>query len=292
MNSSSRKRGALSTTTRSITTSSRPSDEISKQTATHDREEVPERTSIQISKDQQRIEEKRLHGPIEKEQEAKIEHLQACMKQLTIEQSELQFKLGQAQKREQDLLRDFRTQLENHQLENQELSQHLKATHEESKRLKISNASLQGVLDDIQERAFRSMGKGGWSAPEDGKVRDNFLRLQEKIKKWAKTNALQISNGKDLDHLKIDQKRDIIKSLSGYCVPGSWDDIIQMMTPSVARRVPYIFTHALLSKDIFGGIFENPFLTLEVLEGASFPAASQLTGLYQAMKESKQFRKS
>lgn len=291
MNSSSRRRGALSTTSTSIATTSRTSDEISKQTATHDREDVPQKTSGGISKDEQGVEEPRLPEPIGTEHEAKLEYLQADLERLSSDRSRLYVELKKAQNKEQDMLRDFRTRLENCQRENQELSQHLQTTHEEAKRLKMSNVSLQAALENIQERAFRSMDKGGWAAPEDGKVRDNFLRLQEKIKKWAKKNAMQIASGKDLDHLTIDQKRDIIMSLSGYCIPGNWDDIIQMMTPSMAKKAPYLFAHAILSKDIFGSIFQNPFLTLEVLGDVGFPAASQLTGLYQAMKESKQCRK-
>lgn len=291
MNGSSRRRGGLSTATTSTATTSRPSDEISTQTATHDREDVPQKTSVGISKDKEGVEEPRFPEPLEKEQEAKAEYLEPDLEKMSSERSRLHFELEEAQKREQNMLREFHTRIENYQRDKQELLQHLKSMHEEAKQLKMSNDSLQGALDNIQERAFRSMDKGGWTAPEDGKVRDNFLRLQEKMKKWAKSNALQISSGKDLDHLTIDQKRDIIKSLSGYCIPGNWDDIIQIMTPSVARKVPYLFAHIMLSKDIFGGIFENPFLTLELLGDAGFPSASQLTGLYQAMKESKQFRK-
>lgn len=291
-NSPSKRRDApLSTTTAtSAVTTRRPSDEISKHTSTHNRGDVPQKTSVQISKDKQLVqEEPRLPGPIEKEQEAKLEHSQADLKQMSMEQSRLRFKLKQAEKREQEILHEFYTQLENCHLENQELTRHLQATREESKQLKMSNTFLQKTLDEIQERAFRSMDKGGWTAPEDGKTRDNFLILQEKIKKWAKNNASQIASGKNLDHLTVDQKQEIIKSLSGYCVPGNWDQIIQMMSPAVAKKVPYLFAQAMLSKDIFSGMFENPFFTLEVLGEVAFPAASQLFNLYRAMVESKQF---
>jgi hypothetical protein len=206
---------------------------------------------------------------------------------MSVEQSILNSELKQAQEREQITLHKFGTQLKSCQLKNQELSRHLQATREESEQLKMFNASLQRTLDEIQERAFRSMTNGGWTAPEDRKVRDNFLRLQEKIKNWAKTNAFQIASGKDLDHLTVGQKQEIIKSLSGYCVSGNWDQIIQMMSPAVAKKVPYLFAQALLSKDIFGGMFENPFFTLEVLGDVAFPAASQLFNLYRAMVESK-----
>lgn len=287
MDSPSRRRGALSTPTTSTATTRRPSDAISKHTATHDRGDVPQKTSVEISKDKQSVEKPHLPGPIEKEQEAELEHLQADLKRMSTEQSRLHFKLRQAQKKEQDILRDFHTRLEDCQMENQELSRHLQATREESQQLKMSNASLQGTLDEIQERAFRSMNKGGWTAPEDGKIRDNFLRLQEKIRKWAKNNAFQIASGKDLNYLTVDQKQEIMGRLSDYCVSGSWDQLVRMMTPVVAKRTPYLFTQAMLSKDIFDGIFNEPFFTLEVLGETILPTASQLASLYKAMVESR-----
>lgn len=290
-NPSKRRDAPSSTATATATstaTTSRPSDEISKHTATNDREDVPQKTYVEISKDKQRMEEEpRLPRPIAKEQEAKLEHLQADLERMRNAQSSLHSKLRQAQKREQNILRDVHIRLDDYQVENQELSRHLHAAREESKQLKVSNASLQETLDKIQERAFRSMDKGGWTAPEDGKVRDNFLRLQEKIKKWAKNNALQVASGKDLDRLTFDQKQEIIESLSGYCVPGNWDQIIQMMAPSVARKVPYLFAHAMISRDIFGGMFEDPFFTLEVFGEVDFPRASQIFNLYRAMIKSK-----
>lgn len=289
MDSSSRRHGALSTITTSTATTSRPSDEISKQTTTRDREDMPQKTSVGISKDKQRVEEPRFPEPKEKEQEAKLEDLQADLERMRNEQSKLYFELRQAQNREQNMARDYHTRLAGFQLKNQELSRHLQATHEESKQLKMSNASLQGALDNIQERAFRSMDKGGWTAPEDGKVRDNFLRLQEKIKKWAKNNALKITSGRELEHLTVDQKQEIMQNLSEYCVSGNWDQIIQMMAPSVAKKVPYLFAHAMLSKDIFSSMFENPFFTLEVLGEVDTSAVSQLSNLYRAMIQSKQF---
>ncbi|GAM36664.1 hypothetical protein TCE0_018r05929 [Talaromyces pinophilus] len=285
MDSPNKTRGAFSTTATSTTTS-QASDEISKHTAIQNREDVQQKISVEISKDKQRGgEELRLPGPIENKQKAEVEHLQAVLERMSVEHSALQSRLEQAQKKEQNMRREFDKQLKNYQSENQKLLRHLNVMREESKQLRMSNTSLQETLDQIQERAFRSMDKGGWTVPEDGKIRDNFRILGGKIKKWAKSNALQIAGGKDLDHLTVDQKQEIIESLSGYCVPGNWDQIIQMMTPSVAKKVPYLFAHAILSRDIFGGMFENPFFTLEVFGEVDFPAASQLTNLYWAMIE-------
>lgn len=260
-------------------------------TATQSQEDVRHQPSMEISIDRQKAEEEPcLHTPIENEQEAKIKQLQAYLEQMRSEHSELQSELREARMREENILQNFDTHHEDYQLENQELLQDLQTTREESKQLKIANDSLQETLDRIQERAFRSMDKGGWTAPEDGKVRDNFLRLEGKIKKWAKTNAFQIASGENLDYLTAGQKQEIIQSLSGYCISDNWDQIIQMMAPSVAKKVSYLFAHAMLSKDIFGRIFMNPFLTLEVLGDARFPAASQIFNLYRAMAKSKQAR--
>ncbi|KAE8553648.1 hypothetical protein TMatcc_006902 [Talaromyces marneffei ATCC 18224] len=281
----SRRRDALSSTATSAATTRQHSDGIRKHTATHNQEDVQQKTSAESKKDKQTVEEPRLSGRIENEQEEKLEQLQAQLKRMSMEQSRLHSQLYQAQQKEKNMVREFNTRLNRYQLENQELSEHLQAKREESKQLRISYASLQETLDEIQERAFRSMNKGGWTAPEDGKVRDNFLRLEEKIKKWAKTNAFQNVSGRNLDHLTVAQKQEVIESLSGYCVSGNWDQIIQMMAPAVAKKVPYLFAQAMLSKDIFGGIFENPFFTLDVLGEAKFPASSQLFGLYRAMLE-------
>ncbi|KAH8702221.1 hypothetical protein BGW36DRAFT_372417 [Talaromyces proteolyticus] len=232
------------------------------------------------------IPETHLSERIEKEQAAKLECLQAELEQTNLEQSTLRSELDKTQKALSKRAQKYNIQHSDDQSKIQKLLRQLRQLQyvaEEKEELKTSHAHLQQTLSEIQERAFRSMNNGGWIAPEDAKVRDYLSRLQENIKKWAKNSAFKAFGDQHSQSLSIDQKQEIMRSMSNYCFPHDWDQLVQIIPPHIEKRIPYLFTHAILSKDIFETIIGNPFFTLELQGQTDFPTTTQLLNLYQTM---------
>jgi hypothetical protein len=167
----------------------------------------------------------------------------------------------------------------------QELYNQIQSKSRAFNELQHSNVHLMQKLDEIQERVFRFMNKGGSTSQGDEKTRDDLLRLGDKMKAWARNNSSPVEQR--IKELSIDQKQEIITELSDYCLQHNWDDLIQMMPPKIVDRITVLFVQAMLSKHIFCKFFSNPFFVLEGQEQTDFPASLQLFNLYQAIMKGK-----
>ncbi|EED23508.1 conserved hypothetical protein [Talaromyces stipitatus ATCC 10500] len=147
--------------------------------------------------------------------------------------------------------------------------------------------SLQQQLRDAQEGAFRALKKGTWMPKEDYRVRDEFAKLEENIRNWAKAYALS-----DISTLQAKitetEKNSVLSKLDGY-YDGDWDRLVSCTKALVQKRLPRILVQALLAKDIFDNIFDNPFFFFneetENKEKFRSPFGTQLVALYNEMEK-------
>jgi hypothetical protein len=191
--------------------------------------------------------------------------------------------LKRIQETQEDNTTHYKAVLHEREAQIQELYNQIQSKSRALNDLQCSNVLLSQKLVKIQERVFRFMNKGGSTSQGDEKTRNDLLRLEEKMKAWARKNSS--SAGHQIMELSIDEKQEIIQELSGYCLQQAWDDLMGMMTPKIVERVTVLFVQAMLSKHVFCKFFSNPFFILEGQEQTNFPASLQLFNLYQAIMD-------
>ena len=162
-------------------------------------------------------------------------------------------------------------------------------TSEASQKLTEIREDREKLHDQIriaQEGAFRSMKDASWIPKEDPKVRDELFKLEERIRLWAKRYAVPEISA--LDHISTVEKNTIVQQLDEYCVQNDWDTLIKRMRPTLQKRIPVLFTHAMLAKDIFENIFANPFSGFaEGDKNSSMPSTAKMSYLYEFMMQGK-----
>ncbi|QKX58878.1 uncharacterized protein TRUGW13939_06006 [Talaromyces rugulosus] len=209
--------------------------------------------------------------------------LRRLLKERDVEQQQLLRKLKRLRETQEDTVHDYGAALREREATIQELYNQIHSKSRAFDELQHSNAHLLQKLDEIQERVFRFMNKGGSTSQGDEKTRNDLLRLGDKMKAWARNNSSPAEQR--IKELSIDQKQEIISDLSGYCLQHDWDDLMQMMPPKIVERITVLFVQAMLSKHVFCKFFSNPFFVLEGQEQTIFPASLQLFNLYQAIME-------
>ncbi|KAF3401417.1 hypothetical protein DPV78_005474 [Talaromyces pinophilus] len=147
---------------------------------------------------------------------------------------------------------------------------------------------LQQKLREAQEAAFRALKKGTWMPKEDHRVREEFVKLEENIRTWAKTYALSDISTLQAKITETAEKNRVLSKLDGY-YDGDWDRLVSCTKSLVQKRLPRILVQALLAKDIFEKIFDNPFFFLneetEDEEQFRSPFGTQLIALYSEMEK-------
>jgi hypothetical protein len=141
---------------------------------------------------------------------------------------------------------------------------------------------LQHQIRIAQEGALRSMRNASWTPMEDGKVRQELTKLEERLRSWAKKNAVaEISS---LEDIPTAEKNATVDQLEGYCAAGSCDSLTKRMAPNIAKRSPLILVQALLAKSVFETIISRPFFAFpENNANSGMPSAGQLFSLYNKM---------
>ena len=147
---------------------------------------------------------------------------------------------------------------------------------------------LQQKLREAQEGAFRALKKGTWMPKEDHRVREEFVKLEENIRTWAKTYALSDISTLQAKITETAEMNRVLSKLDGY-YDGDWDRLVSCTKSLVQKRLPRILVQALLAKDIFEKIFDNPFFFLneetENEEQFRSPFGTQLIALYSEMEK-------
>jgi hypothetical protein len=75
-------------------------------------------------------------------------------------------------------------------------------------------------------------------------------------------------------------------------VQENWDALVDRMTPTVAKRLPALFTEAMLAKHCFKRMFATPFFAFpesdESSTAPSAPSAATMAYLYGVMREGRE----
>ncbi|PGH03862.1 hypothetical protein GX51_03850 [Blastomyces parvus] len=159
------------------------------------------------------------------------------------------------------------------------------------RQMKLSHANLRKAHEELeslvvgaQESALESMlKKSGWSPKEDPQIREEFEKLQEGLRTWAKSQSTPaLAN---LDKVPDTEKEMIMKQLGGYCNQTDWQTL-NMKMPIPPNRVPAVLLQALLARDIFEWMFTNPFFAFVEMEGhRALVKPNELMSLYVALGE-------
>ena len=122
---------------------------------------------------------------------------------------------------------------------------------------------------------------------EDHRVREEFVKLEENTRVWAKTYALPNISTLQAKFTDTEKNR-VLSKLDDY-YDGDWDRLVSCTKSLVQKRLPRILAQALLAKDIFEKIFDNPFLCFneetENAESYRSPFGTQLIALYSEMEK-------
>lgn len=141
---------------------------------------------------------------------------------------------------------------------------------------------LQNNLRVAQEGTLLSVKRASWVPKDDGAVRNEFSKLEEKLKAWAKKNAVPDINA--LRPLSNEEKVEITDYLERYIFQLNFDALLNKMSPPLMKRFPVLITHSMLAKYIFEEIFDNPFFALQHLDTNSKAVrGNAMFGLYKAM---------
>ncbi|PLB50135.1 hypothetical protein P170DRAFT_463405 [Aspergillus steynii IBT 23096] len=87
-------------------------------------------------------------------------------------------------------------------------------------------------------------------------MQDNMQRLYSAVNAWALEFALRPEECADLTS---DQKRAIVASLEGQCLQEEWDTLHKLCPTQMCHSFHVFFIEALVIRDIFSVIVENPF---------------------------------
>ncbi|KAE8342567.1 hypothetical protein BDV24DRAFT_162458 [Aspergillus arachidicola] len=149
-------------------------------------------------------------------------------------------------------------------------------------RLSEDNEQLQTIVVAHQEHALQSMASNnGWAPKEDRVVRDELLKLDGKIRSWARSYSVKSLT--DLDNIQDNEKDKVIQELGEYCREQDWASLMCKVSFSF-DKVPVILLQALLAKDVFGRMFVDPFFAFEkVGDDNSLPEPAALDRLYKYM---------
>ncbi|KDB20986.1 hypothetical protein H109_07065 [Trichophyton interdigitale MR816] len=213
--------------------------------------------------------------------------------------------IGSMMSQLQQLRSQFEGRLYKH---GQELGNHL-ATIEDFKRqikdrdkqigqlnLSLENSSLtQGLatmqcqqeqlLNDLriaQEANLRSIKATSWDPKEDREIRNEFSRLEERLRAWVRKYVVR-----DISRLRplADFEKDaIVGRLKGSIARSTFDSLLKQMTPRLEGRFPFLIGHAMLAASIFDPMFSNPFFAIRYFNTNCKPiSSSAMFGLYRRM---------
>lgn len=129
------------------------------------------------------------------------------------------------------------------------------------------------------------MSKNGWAPKDDRVVRDELLKLDGKMRSWARNYSVKSLT--DLNNIQDNEKDKVIQELGEYCREQDWASLMCKVLFSF-DKVPFILLQALLVMDVFERMFVDPFFAFEkVGDGNGLPEPTVLDRLYKCMTQGK-----
>ncbi|KAE8396112.1 hypothetical protein BDV23DRAFT_144369 [Aspergillus alliaceus] len=148
------------------------------------------------------------------------------------------------------------------------------------------NEQLRTIVIARQENALQSMVSNNGRAPkEDRVVRDEFTKLDGKMRSWARNYGVKSLS--DLEGVPDNEKDKVIKELGEYCREQDWASLMCKVSFS-PDKVPGVLLQALLAKDVFERIFVDPFFAFgKIGDDNTLPEPAELNRIYGCMKQGK-----
>lgn len=153
---------------------------------------------------------------------------------------------------------------------------------ERLRQITSEKAKLEDILTSLQEKALNSMvSSSTWVPKEDQLVRDEFYKLEIKMRTWARANSVMSMS--DLVGHSDRRGNMIVDQLGIYSGQKDWKSLIERM-PTSPFKVPALIVQALLAKHVFEMVFSDPFFAFSNLEDElNIPKPVEMQSMYRAM---------
>ncbi|KAE8136417.1 hypothetical protein BDV38DRAFT_283906 [Aspergillus pseudotamarii] len=96
-----------------------------------------------------------------------------------------------------------------------------------------------------------------WLPYNDDEIHKKLSVIQERLQDWSvewATLEKQLSD---------EEKQKIVAGLEGYCLQDDWNSLVKRLTSNISELLPLILSQALVAKDLFGNVIEDPFFYLD-----------------------------
>ncbi|KAB8205489.1 hypothetical protein BDV34DRAFT_213078 [Aspergillus parasiticus] len=151
-------------------------------------------------------------------------------------------------------------------------SHHSDLTDEESS---SHNEGLSQYPDPIDCPGYYLRG-ATWLPYDDEDIHKKLRIIQERLQEWSvewATLEKQLSD---------EEKQKLIAGLEGYCLQADWDSLVERLPSNISELLPLILSQALVAKDLFQNVVEDPFFYLNE-DGAKLNLpASERTGIQES----------
>ncbi|KAE8365973.1 hypothetical protein BDV27DRAFT_171248 [Aspergillus caelatus] len=95
-----------------------------------------------------------------------------------------------------------------------------------------------------------------WLPYNDDEIHKKLSVIQERLQEWSvewATLEKQLSD---------EEKQKIIAGLEGYCLQDDWNSLVKRLPSNISELLPLILSQALVAKDLFENVIEDPFFYL------------------------------
>ncbi|KNG89032.1 hypothetical protein ANOM_002418 [Aspergillus nomiae NRRL 13137] len=126
-----------------------------------------------------------------------------------------------------------------------------------------------------------------WFSYDDDEIHKKLKVIQERLQEWS---AEWVTVEKQLSD---EEKQKLIAGLEGYCLQGDWASLVERLPANILELLPLVITRALVTKDLFQNVIEDPFFYLnedgEKVTGehgqVSIPSRAEVHNLWQWCKQ-------
>ncbi|OGM50945.1 hypothetical protein ABOM_000736 [Aspergillus bombycis] len=126
-----------------------------------------------------------------------------------------------------------------------------------------------------------------WFSYDDDEIRKKLGVVQERLQEWSVEWTTVEEQLSDKDQRKL------IAGLEGYCLQDDWASLVDRLPSNIVELLPLILTQALVAKDLFQNVVEDPFFYLNEDGGkvtgehgqVSIPSRTEVHNLWQWCKQ-------
>ncbi|KAE8164130.1 hypothetical protein BDV40DRAFT_287262 [Aspergillus tamarii] len=115
-----------------------------------------------------------------------------------------------------------------------------------------------------------------WLPYKHDEIHKKLSVIQERLQEWSvewATLEKQLSD---------EEKQKIIAGLEGYCLQDDWNSLVERLPSNISELLPLILSQALVTKDIFENVIEDPFFYLNRNENGLNLLPSERGGIQES----------